>query len=107
MGGGCGMTELVSCCNAPGDGNKPGSIGRPLPGVRMRLVDDLGADVPCGEVGEIVVRGDAMMAGYWRDPEATAAAVRDGWLHTGDLAREDDEGYYWFSGRKKDTIIRG
>jgi long-chain acyl-CoA synthetase len=103
----CGMTELIYSSNAPGEGNRPGSIGRPLPGVSMRLIDDAGADTTRGEIGEIVVRSDAMMTGYWQDPEATASAVREGWLYTGDLAWEDADGYYWFAGRKKDIIIRG
>jgi long-chain acyl-CoA synthetase len=103
----CGMTEIAYCCNPLGADNRPGSIGKPNPGVSLRLIDDLGADVPRGEVGEIVARSKAMMSGYWRDPEATAEAMRDGWIHTGDLAREDADGYYWFAGRKKDIIVRG
>jgi long-chain acyl-CoA synthetase len=70
-------------------------------------VDLEGQDVPEGETGEIVVRGLSMCVGYWNDPEATGAAVREGWLHTGDLASRDRDGYYWFKGRKKEIIIRG
>jgi long-chain acyl-CoA synthetase len=103
----CGMTECIYAGNAPGSDNRPGSIGKPLPGVSVRLVDDAGLDVSCGEVGEIVVKGEAMMCSYWQDPAATADAIRDGWLYTGDLARQDEDGYYWFVGRKKDIIIRG
>jgi long-chain acyl-CoA synthetase len=102
-----GMTEMIYCCNPLNDGNRPGSIGKPFPGVSIRLVDDLGVDVPRGEAGEILARSNAMMSGYWRDPEATAEALLDGWMHTGDLAWEDAYGYDWFAGRKKDIIVRG
>src|SRR5207247_1844384 len=84
-----------------------GSIGKPVAQTRMRLVDEKDKDVPAGQVGEILVQSPAMMVGYWNDPAATAAALRDGWMHTGDLGRCDPEGYYWFVGRKKEIIIRG
>jgi long-chain acyl-CoA synthetase len=103
----CGMTEMIYSTNIAGEGNRPGSIGKPLPGVRMRLADASGNDVPHGETGEILAHGASLMCGYWQDPDATAEAIRDGWLHTGDLAREDEDGFYWFVGRKKDIIIRG
>jgi long-chain acyl-CoA synthetase len=104
----CGMTELIPYSANPIHGlNKAGSIGLPAPGVSVRLVDERGCDVPPGEVGEIVLQSEAMMLGYWQDPEATAAVVRDGWLSTGDMARCDEDGYYWFVGRKKEIIIRG
>ncbi|MFF0450260.1 long-chain fatty acid--CoA ligase [Streptomyces sp. NPDC004609] len=86
---------------------KPGSIGTPIPGVQMRVVDDSGNEVPQGETGEIVIRGHNVMKGYWQRPEATSAAIRNGWFHTGDLARVDPDGYFWIVGRQKDLIIRG
>jgi long-chain acyl-CoA synthetase len=103
-----GMTEVVSCVTNPPFGPKRlGSIGKPVEQTRLRLVDDQGRDVPDGETGELLVQCPAKMVGYWNDPQATAEALRDGWLHTGDLARCDPEGYYWFVTRKKELIIRG
>jgi len=105
-----GQTEMspVTCVldgvDAP---RKPGSVGRPVPTVAVRIVDDEMRDVPRGEVGEIVYRGPGLMAGYWRNPEATAAAYAGGWFHSGDLVREDDEGFLYVVDRKKDMIISG
>jgi long-chain acyl-CoA synthetase len=73
----------------------------------MRVVTADDDDVPEGEVGEIVIRGPNVMKGYWQRPEATAEALRDGWFHTGDLARVDEDGYFYIVDRKKDMIIRG
>jgi long-chain acyl-CoA synthetase len=73
----------------------------------MRLVDDDGKDVAPGDVGEIAIRGENVMRGYWQRPEDTAAAIPDGWLRTGDLARTDEDGYYFIVDRKKEMIIRG
>jgi len=87
--------------------HKPGSVGPPLPGVEVRIVDDQGQELPVGEVGEIAVRGENVMQGYYHQPEATAAAIRDGWLHTGDLGRLDEDGYLYIVDRKKDMIIVG
>jgi long-chain acyl-CoA synthetase len=102
-----GLTELTPAAwNRPGD-VQVGSIGRPGEGMGFRLLDPEGRDVKSGEVGEICVQGPHLMIGYWQDPEATAAAVRDGWFHTGDLASCDADGVYWFAGRKKEIIIRG
>jgi long-chain acyl-CoA synthetase len=95
------------------DRRKPGSIGLPVEGVEIRLVsdqdgdDDPAPDVPAGEVGEIAIRGHNVMKGYWNRPEATAAAIRGGWFHTGDLARADEDGFYYIVDRKKELIIRG
>jgi long-chain acyl-CoA synthetase len=103
-----GMTEVCPCFANPVRGlKKVGSIGLPAAGISARLVDDEGRDLPSGAVGEILVKSEATMVGYWEDPEATAAALQDGWLRTGDLARRDEDGYYWFVGRKKQIIIRG
>jgi long-chain acyl-CoA synthetase len=105
---GCGMTEVVPYCLNPAySAKQPGSIGQAAPGIRLRLVDDEGRDVPPGQVGEVLVQGAACMVGYWNDPEATAATLQDGWLHTGDLGRQDEDGCTWFVGRKKEIIIRG
>lgn len=103
----CGMTEMAPySVNPPNGIKKPGSIGLPSVGVMLRLVDSSKGDVPLGQVGEILVQSGAVMMGYWKDIEATKATVQGGWLHTGDLATVDVDGYYWFSGRKKDIIIR-
>lgn len=102
-----GMTEITPAAwNRPGD-VRVGSIGRPGEGIEFRLVDSDGRAVKSGEVGEICVQGPHLMTGYWQDPDATAAAVRNGWFHTGDLARCDADGVYWFAGRKKEIIVRG
>lgn len=86
---------------------KAGSIGKGLPGVELQVVDDSGRPVPPGGSGEIVARGPNVMLGYWNDPEATAEAVRDGWLHTGDLARVDEEGFIYVVGRRSDLMKCG
>jgi long-chain acyl-CoA synthetase len=102
------MTEVTpGCANPVAGGAKVGSIGLPAPGVTLRLVGPEGRDVPPGEVGEILVHGGSATVGYWDDPEGTAAALQGGWLRTGDLARVDENGYYWFVGRSKEIIIRG
>lgn len=90
-----------------GDVGLLGSIGRAATGVSLRLVDQQGNDVRRGEVGEIATRSDTVMDGYLDDPAATAAAIRDGWFHAGDLARQDEEGYLYLEGRTDDMIIRG
>jgi long-chain acyl-CoA synthetase len=82
-------------------------IGQPIPEGEVRIVDDQDNEVPRGTVGEIVARGKKVMKGYWNKPEATAETLRGGWLHTGDLASMDEEGYMTLAGRKKDMIIRG
>lgn len=84
---------------------KPGSIGIPTPVQEVRLVNDRDEEVPVGEVGEIVARGPGVMKGYWNKPEETSEAMRSGWFHTGDLAKRDEDGYYYIVGRKKEMII--
>ncbi len=106
-GYGLSETSPVASFNHPDRERKPGSIGTPIEGVEMRLVDDEDKEVPTGEVGEIVIRGPNVMKGYWGQPDATAEVVRDGWFHTGDMARKDEDGYYFIVDRKKDMIIRG
>ena len=107
---GYGLTEAspVTHANPIWDRRKEGSIGLPWPDTECRIVDpETGEDVPVGEVGELLVRGPQVMKGYWNLPEATAEALRDGWLHTGDMARMDEEGYFYIVDRKKDLIIAG
>ncbi len=106
-GYGLSETSPVASFNQPGRERKPGSIGTPIRGVQMRVVDNSDHAVPQGEVGEIVIRGPNVMKGYWHRPEATAEAIRDGWFHSGDLARVDEDGYFYIVDRKKDLIIRG
>lgn len=86
---------------------KPGSVGLPLPGVEIKIVDDQGNELPTGEVGELIVRGDNITPGYFRNEEATKEAIKDGWLYTGDMAKVDEDGYLYIVDRKKDLIIRG
>ena len=106
-GYGLSETSPVASFNHPDRKRKPGSIGTPIEGVEMRVVDPLGADVATGEVGEIAIRGHNLMKGYWRREQATREAVPDGWFRTGDLARQDEDGYFFIVDRKKDLIIRG
>jgi len=86
---------------------KIGSVGKPIPTIAARIVDEEMNDVPPGTVGEIVYRGPTLMAGYWQDPAATEEAFRGGWFHSGDLVRADDEGFLYVVDRKKDMIISG
>jgi long-chain acyl-CoA synthetase len=104
---GYGLTETspVVCLDAPDASRRPGSIGWPLLGVQLRVVDGAGADVVPGETGELVVRGPNVMKGYWRRPTETAEVLSDGWLRTGDLARCGEDGRYEIAGRAKDLII--
>jgi long-chain acyl-CoA synthetase len=106
-GYGLSETSPVASFNHPHAERKPGSIGTPIRGVEIRLVDDEGNDTPAGEVGEIAVRGENVMKGYWNRPEDTQAAIPDGWFRTGDLARQDEDGYFFIVDRKKEMIIRG
>ncbi|HEY3853191.1 MAG TPA: AMP-binding protein [Verrucomicrobiae bacterium] len=104
---GYGSTEAVPLTFNKAGAARVGSIGRAIEGVRIRLLGTDGRDVAPGEVGEICAQSPWLMTGYWKDPEATEEAIRDGWFHTGDLARCDADGYYWFAGRAKQIIIRG
>ncbi len=106
-GYGLSETSPVASFNHPDAERKPGSIGTPIRGVQMRLVDDDGNDVPPGEPGEIAIRGHNVMKGYWQRPAETAAAIPDGWFRTGDIATVDADGYFFIVDRKKDLIIRG
>jgi long-chain acyl-CoA synthetase len=104
-----GLTERAPTCveNPFGRSTKPGSIGLPVPGFKARIVGEDDKDVPVGDVGELVISGPAVMKEYLNQPEATAETLRGGWLHTGDLARMDHEGYIYIVDRKKELIIRG
>ena len=81
-------------------------VGKAIPGYELRVVDARGHDLPAGEVGEVLARGKRIMKGYWNNPEATKKAIRDGWLHTGDLVSMDEDGYLYLGGRTKDMINR-
>ena len=106
---GYGLSEAspVTCFNPLDRDRKAGSIGTSINNVENRVVDVYGEQVPVGEVGELIVRGPNVMKGYYKMPEETAVAIRDGWLYTGDLATMDEEGYFYIVDRKKDLIIVG
>ncbi len=106
---GYGLTEAspVSHSNAAAPKAKAGTVGWPIPGVEARVVDEQDRDVPQGEEGEILLRGENIMVGYWGREEETAEAMRGGWFHTGDIATVDEEGYYTLVDRKKDMINAG
>ncbi len=106
---GFGQSETTGLVTLVRADEKPGSAGKPLPLARVRCVNEAGEDVPVGEPGEIAVQGPIVFAGYWRDPDATDYALRNGWHHTGDVGRFDVEGYLTYVGRKpeKDLIKSG
>jgi long-chain acyl-CoA synthetase len=106
-GYGLSETSPVASFNQPDKERKPGSIGVPVRGVELKLVDGDGNGVPTGEVGEIAIRGENVMKGYWGRRDATKEAIPDGWFRSGDMARQDEDGYYFIVDRKKDLIIRG
>ena len=104
---GYGLSEAapVVTSNAAGPVTKPGTVGPALPGVEVKIVDENGQEVPRGQAGELICRGANIMLGYWHQAEATAQTLQDGWLHTGDIATMDEEGYVSIVDRKKDMII--
>ncbi|MGO9381696.1 MAG: fatty-acid--CoA ligase FadD5 [Mycobacterium sp.] len=105
-----GQTEMspVTCMLLGEDAiRKRGSVGKVIPTVAARVVDENMNDVPVGDVGEIVYRAPTLMSGYWNNPGATAEAFAGGWFHSGDLVRMDEDGYIWVVDRKKDMIISG
>jgi long-chain acyl-CoA synthetase len=106
-GYGLSETSPVASFNHPDRERKVGSIGTPIEGVEMKVVNDDGNEVPQGEVGEIAIRGHNVMRGHWQRDDATREVMRDGWFHTGDMARVDEDGYFFIVDRKKDLIIRG
>ncbi len=104
---GYGCTETSALVSAqPADERRMGSVGRPVEGVEVKIVGPEGGLLPAGDDGEICVRGPVVMTGYWNAPEETAQAVRDGWLHTGDVGHLDDDGYLYVVDRIKDLVIR-
>ncbi|HEV3231157.1 MAG TPA: AMP-binding protein, partial [Candidatus Dormibacteraeota bacterium] len=106
-GYGLSETSPTATFNQLDLGTKVGSIGKPIWGVEVKIFDDAGQEVPQGERGEIVIKGHNVMKGYWRKPEATAEAIKDGWFHSGDIGFVDDEGFIFIVDRKKEMIIRG
>jgi long-chain acyl-CoA synthetase len=103
----CGSTETGPfAMNPPFGLKKPGSVGPPVHGVHVAVVNEHGADVPTGTVGDIRVSGPGIMDGYWNDSAMTRKTLQRGWVHTGDLGRYDEDGYLWFVGRRKDVIVR-
>jgi long-chain acyl-CoA synthetase len=106
---GYGLSEAspVTCFNPLDRERKPGSVGMSIVNVENKIVNELGEELPPGQVGELIVRGPNVMKGYYKMPEETAAAIKDGWLYTGDLARMDEEGYFYIVDRKKDMVIVG
>lgn len=107
---GYGLTEVGPNCFTMSDEEsvrKAGSVGKPIFHSQMRLVDGNGRDVPVGETGELIIRGPHVCAGYLHNPQATAESLRDGWFYTGDMARQDADGYFTIAGRFKDMIISG
>ncbi|WP_037144229.1 acyl-CoA synthetase [Rhodococcoides fascians] len=105
-----GLTETVSSdtfVTASHMRTKLGSVGRPLPHVRVRVTGEDGDDVPAGKLGEIAIKGPKVFTGYWRDPAATRDAIRDGWFFTGDVGRFDQDGFLYIEDRKKDMIVSG
>lgn len=106
---GYGLSEAAPVVSAhrPDLPQKPGSIGIPIPGVEVRIVDEKDHDVPVGEMGELILKGPNISPGYYKMPEENSQSFRDGWLYTGDIARMDEDGYLYIVERKKDLIIRG
>jgi long-chain acyl-CoA synthetase len=105
-----GLTETTSCTSVLPDDQalvRPESIGRVVPGLEAKVVDETGHALPAGQVGELLIAGPSICKGYWRRPDATAEAIVDGWFHTGDAAYIDDEGFVFLQGRKKEMIIVG
>jgi long-chain acyl-CoA synthetase len=106
-GYGLSETSPVASFNHPDVERRPGTIGIPVRGMEMKLVGDDGTEVADGEVGEIAIRGEGVMKGYWGREEATKESIPDGWFRSGDLATRDADGYYTIVDRKKEMIIRG
>jgi fatty-acyl-CoA synthase len=107
---GYGLTEVGVNCFSMTDEDalrKLGSVGKPIFHSEMRLVDADYNDVPVGSTGELIIKGDHVCVGYWNNEAATQEALKDGWFHTGDMARMDEEGYFHIAGRFKDMIISG
>jgi long-chain acyl-CoA synthetase len=106
-GYGLSETSPGTCFNRSAEQRKVGSIGLPFWGIEVKVFDENDAEVPRGERGELVVRGHNVMKGYYKRPDATAEAMKNGWFHTGDIAKMDEDGYFYIVDRVKDMIIRG
>src|SRR5262249_15216228 len=106
-GYGLSETSPVATFNHSERPSKPGTVGQPILGVEVACLSDTGEPVPTGERGEVVIRGPNIMKGYFRQPEASADALRDGWFHSGDIGVLDGDGYLAIVDRKKDMILRG
>ncbi len=106
---GYGLSECspVVTMHTPDGMKKPGSIGPVIEGVQVKIVNEKGEELPRGEIGELIVKGPNVMKGYWRRPEDTERAIKNGWFHTGDIGYEDDDHYFYIVDRKKDMINRG
>jgi acyl-CoA synthetase (AMP-forming)/AMP-acid ligase II len=113
----CGVSNIYGITEAGGGGlfnlypeevlQKPGSIGKPTFGMDAKIIDFDGTELPAGEVGELLLKTNRMMKGYYQNPELTQQSLRDGWLHTGDLVKADEEGYYYIVDRAKDMVTSG
>ncbi len=104
-----GLTEsssAVTVNSGRDNAERPDSVGRPLPVIEVRIVDDQGNDVATGATGEVWIKGPHIMPGYWNKPEATAETIVDGWLRTGDIGRIDEEGFIYVEDRAKDMVLR-
>lgn len=106
-GFGLSETSPAACFNMKDFPKKAGSIGKPVPGCEIKIVDDQDKEVPRGERGEVVIRGHNIMKGYYKRPEATAEAMKNDWFHSGDIGVQDEDGYFYIVDRKKDMVIRG
>jgi long-chain acyl-CoA synthetase len=105
---GYGLSESGGGASSnPRDSRRPGSVGKPLPGYEVKIVDEQDNELPIGEKGEVCLKSPGVMKGYWKDPELTEKTVKDGWLHTGDVGKVDEDGYLYIVDRIKDLIIRG
>jgi len=104
---GYGLTEASPVCSVGMRDmlHKPGSIGTVIPGVKAKVVDDEDNELPTNGIGELLIRGQNVMKGYYKDEEATSHVIKNGWLYTSDLARMDEDGYIFLAGRKKRMII--
>jgi benzoate-CoA ligase len=105
---GIGSTEVlhIFCCNRPGE-IRPGSAGKPVPGYELKIVDDNGQEVPRGEIGTLLVKGDSIAQQYWRKREKTRLTMQGEWINTGDKFYVDEDGFYWYAGRGDDMLKVG
>jgi acyl-CoA synthetase (AMP-forming)/AMP-acid ligase II len=110
LGNGYGLTESSALATFLPDEyamEKPDSVGPPVPPVQVRIVNEKQADLQAGKIGEVLLKGPNVVDGYWQDPSSTRETFKDGWLHTGDVGRLDEDGFLYIVDRKKDMIIRG